>query len=207
MASSTTYAALPYPALSDTPNVPSDMQALATRLDTVLSNLVGGGSTIPGTALNLSQVPGQISTLNNRPIVQQAYVAQRTSTMTLPSATFSDQTVQTLTVPSQTWLRLLVVYMSSTWGWGNASTTNTLRSRLKTAGVSRTEAMQTGNNATLSAFHFETVPVGSSVTITQTVNCYQANQSGTAQTQEMDPVIYAVAIPWFGVSLTNITEI
>jgi hypothetical protein len=213
---STSYAALPYPELPASPNVPSDVQALAARVDAIMGLALGGGSTIPGGALNLSAVPAQVTalqntqntqattlaTLNARPVVQQAYYSQHITSMNVASSAFSDATVQTLSVPSQTYLRLLVVYVSSTWGWTNVTTTNALRSRIKINGTTRTEAMQNGPNVTLSAFCFETVAAGATTSIVQTINCYQANQSSTAQTQEMSPIIYALLLPWFGSALT-----
>jgi hypothetical protein len=197
------------------------MQSMASRLDAILSLALGGGSTIPGTSLSLSSVPAQISTLNNtqstqgttlntlntRPINQQVYYGQRTTPMSIASGTFADQTVQTLVVPTRTWDRLLIVYMASTWGWSTATTTNTLRSRMKIDSASRTEAMQNGPNVTLSAFFTQLLFANNTATIAQTINCYQANQSSTAQTQEMDPIIIAIAIPFFGTGFSSPVEI
>lgn len=211
---STSYAGLPYPGLPDSPNVPSDVQALADRMDTLLSLLVGGGSTIPDTALNLSNVPGQITTLNNtqssqgttlntlnnRPYIQQLYYQKHDTSDSIASSKFTDQTVQTLSISSSTpWLRLGIFYMTSCWGW-QAASTNTLRSKLLINGTERTEVMQSGTNVTLSAWYAMQIAAGATATVTQTINCYHANQTLSAVTQEISPLIIAVLIPWYGVA-------
>lgn len=213
---STTYASIPYPDLPASPNVPADVQALATRVDTILSLALGGGSTIPGGALSLSTVPSQITTLTNtqnsqattlnalntRPYVQEAYNTPHTSGQQIQSTQSSDTTIQTLSVPTATYMRLMIVYMSSLWAWTNNTTTNSLRSKLRVNGTDRIEVVQAGPSVTLSAFHFETVAPGAATTLTQTIGCYNANQSSTAQTRDMSPIIYALLLPWFNSAIT-----
>lgn len=212
----TSYASIPYPEQSSLPNVPADVQALATRIDTILSLALGGGATIPGGALNLSTLPGQIgsiqstqntqaasiSTLTGRPTIQQAYIGQQGNFQEVAGSRYSDQTVQSLTVPSQTYTRLLLCYATSMWGWNNIS--NSLRSRLIYNGTVRTQAIGYGPNQTLSCFFAQTIAAGASSTITQTISVYDTTSSSTtAQTQEISPIIYAVALPWFGTTLTH----
>lgn len=212
----TSYAAIPYPELPSDPNVPADVQALAGRMDTILSLALGGGATIPGSALNLSAVPAQITTLNNtqssqggtlntlttRPYVQQGYYAQRTSVQAIGSLQAADVTVQTLSIPSQTYARALIVYMTSTWSWDQTETTNTLRSRMRVNGVDRTQVVQSGESVSLSAWHFETVAAGATTTVNQAINCTIANQTGqSATTTGQWPLIYALLFPWYGTAV------
>lgn len=213
----TSYASIPYPELPNSPNVPSDTQAVAARMDAILSLALGGGTTIPGTALNLSAVPGQITTLQNtqntqattlntlntRPYVQQAYIAQPTVFQWVLGNKFTDQTVQTLSIPSQTYTRLLVCYATSCWGW-STSMVNSLRSRLKYNGAERVQTIQSGLNQTLNLFFMQTVAAGVTSTITQTISVYTTASSSTqAETQEFEPLIYALLLPWFGSTLTH----
>lgn len=198
MGSTTSYAALPYPALADSPNVPADVQALASRLDTILSLAIGGGSTIPGTALNLSQVPGQISTLNARPVTQQAYVA-RTSpprTQTTNEAQ-QEHTVQTLTIPAQSYLRMMLVYATSEWEF-ISSTGDYLSSRLVIDGTQGATTFHFGKTAALHLFALRTVAANASCALTQTIEADQTTASQQTASLEGDAVMYALMIPWFG---------
>lgn len=198
MSSTTPYAAIPYPGLADTPNVPADMQAMASRLDAILSLAIGGGSTIPGTSLSLSSVPGQIATLNARPVTQQAYVARASAGMQIASNNPSELTVQTLTIPSQTYLRFVFGLASSTWNFlTSTATTDTLGSRLIMGGTSGFSAGGTSPTLSLPVFTMQTLAAGSSLTLTQTVSANQLGSSPHTATLSQ-ATVYALCIPWFG---------
>ncbi|MBD0734051.1 hypothetical protein [Streptomyces sp. CBMA29] len=199
---STSYAGIPYPELPNTPNVPADMQALAARLDTVLSSLIGGG-TLPGTPLNLGQVPGQISTLNARPVVQQAFVARRSDAYTITSnQNQTERTLQTLTIASQPYLRMMLVYAASSFDYLTA-TTDYLSSRILIGGQEGASAAMSGRTAAFSSFCMQTLASGTGVTLSQTVQADATTATNHTATLEKPAVLYALLLPWFGTAFAG----
>lgn len=193
---------------------------MASRLDTILSLALGGGSTIPGGALNLSTVPGQIttltntqntqattiSTLNNRPYQSQAYYQQRVVYPTIAYNQYGLQTINTLTVPSQSYARLMLTFTQQRWRWDTTVFTNgprrTLNTGLYVDGALANTAEQSGDGVTMTCFGVCSVAAGHTSVVSTTVQVMQNYNGGTASASPTQrPVVYAVLIPWFGAAL------
>ncbi|MEW1922249.1 hypothetical protein [Streptomyces sp. NPDC088360] len=220
---STPWGKIPIPTEGKIPDVPVDLAAVADPIDTLLKNVIGGATAPSGPlsptlteasasigSLNATQssqqsaittMQGQISALSASP---WAVGTARTSLFSLAGNVRTPTLVLSYQVPSFTQRRLLLAYANISVGWMD-TTTAAVRARLQlradgaTAYVDRNQHIQTGTDQSHSMFFIETIEAGKSVRVGLAVDIYgSATSSKTIQTQEVDPRIYMVALPWTG---------
>ncbi|WP_369042247.1 hypothetical protein [Streptomyces sp. Midd1] len=218
---STPWAKLPIPSEGKVPDVPVDLAALADPLDTLLKNVVGGASAPTGPlsptlvdasasigSLNatVSTQQGQITTLQGQiaalGAAPWAVATSRVTSFTLAGNVRTPTLVHSYQVPSFTQRRLLVVWGNICTGWGD-STTAAVRARLQlradgaTTYVDRNQHIQTGTDQSHSLYFIETVEAGKSVRVGLSLDIYgTATSSKVLNTQEVDPRLYILALPW-----------
>ncbi|WP_329271926.1 hypothetical protein [Streptomyces sp. NBC_01451] len=221
---STPWAHLPIPSEGKLPDVPVDLAALADPIDTLLKNVVGGTSAPTGPltptlidasasigSLNATQSTqqGQITTLQGQVAALSAQPwaigTARTTGFSLAGNVRTPTLVHSYQVPSFTQRRLLLVYGNLCLGWTDGTTTAAVRVRLQlradgaTTYVDRNQHVQTGVDQAHSVFFTETVEAGKSVRIGLAADVYgTATSSKSFETQEIDPRLYIVALPWSG---------
>ncbi|MFE2539035.1 hypothetical protein [Actinacidiphila glaucinigra] len=220
---STPWAKLPVPSEGKIPDVPVDLASLADPIDTLLKNVIGG-ATAPAGPLSptLIEASASIGSLNSTQSQQQADITtmqgqiaalstapwavatSRTSAFSLAGNVKTPTLVHSYQVPAFTGRRLLIVWANLCVGWTD-TTTAAVRARLQlradgsTIYTDRNQHVQTGTEQAHSLYFIETVEAGKSVRIGLAVDIYGAATSAkVVQTQEVDPRIYIVALPWSG---------
>ena len=220
---STPWAKLPIPSEGKIPDVPVDLASLADPIDTLLKNVVGGAAAPTGPlSPSLIEASASIGSLNSTQSAQQADITtmqgqiaalsaapwavatSRTSAFSLAGNVKTPTLVHSYQVPAFTQRRLLIVWANLCVGWTD-TTTAAVRARLQlradggTTYTDRNQHVQTGTEQAHSLYFIETVEAGKSVRIGLAVDIYGAATSAkTVQTQEVDPRIYIVALPWSG---------
>ncbi|MFF8283330.1 hypothetical protein ACF06W_11475 [Streptomyces albus] len=203
--------------------MPVDLAAIADPIDTLLQNVIGG-ATAPSGPLspNLIEASASIGSLNSTQSAQQqaistmqgqisalsatpwAVATARTSAFSLAGNVRTPTLVHSYQVPAFTQRRLLIVFGALCMAWSD-STTAAVRARLQlradgaTSYVDRNVHIQTGNEQAHTLYFIETVEAGKSVRIGLSADVYGAATSkSTVRTQEVDPRLYIVALPWAG---------
>lgn len=218
---STPWAHLPIPSEGKLPDVPVDLAALADPIDTLLKNVIGGSSAPTGPltptlidasasigSLNATQSTqqGQITTLQGQiaalSAAPWAVATSRASSFTMAGNVKTPQLVHSYQVPSFTQRRLLMVWGNICVGWSDATTTP-IRARLQlradgaTTYVDRNQHIAYGTDQSHSMYFIETVEAGKSVRIGLALDVYgTATSSKIVNTQEVDPRLYILALPW-----------
>ncbi|WP_328749321.1 MULTISPECIES: hypothetical protein [unclassified Streptomyces] len=219
----TPWGKIPIPTEGKVPDVPVDLAAVADPIDTLLKNVIGGAVAPTGPlsptlieasasigSLNATQssqqsaittMQGQITALSAAP---WAVGTARTSLFSLAGNVKTPTLVHSYQVPSFTQRRLLIAWANICVGWSD-TTTAAVRARLQlradgaTTYVDRNQHISTGTDQTHSMFFIETVEAGKSVRVGLAVDIYGAATSAKSiQTQEIDPRMYLIALPWSG---------
>jgi hypothetical protein len=145
----TPFAGLPQPAEGDLPDVPHDIGALATRVDTVLAllcqNTSGSPATMPTTAQNLlgvgpsisslqstqstqagqiTTLQGQVSTLqtNTAILANTPQVKQHQPSSSVTVASTGIINVDNVTLPTASYKRLMICNITVQAGWTDYAT-------------------------------------------------------------------------------------
>ncbi|MEU9050148.1 hypothetical protein AB0D37_07045 [Streptomyces sp. NPDC048384] len=218
---STPWGSFPIPTEGKIPDVPVDLAAVADPIDTLLKNVIGGAVAPTGPlSPTLIEASASIGSLNSTQSTQQSQITTmqgqitalsaapwavstaRTSSFSLAGNVRTPTLVHSYQVPSFTQRRLLLVYANISVGWSD-TTTAAVRGRLQlradgaTTYVDRNQHISTGTDQTHSMYFIETVEAGKSVRIGLALDVYgTATSSKVIQTQEVDPRIYIVALPW-----------
>ncbi|MFD9815143.1 hypothetical protein [Streptomyces sp. NPDC059080] len=223
---STPWGKIPIPTEGKVPDVPVDLAAVADPIDTLLKNMIGG-ATAPSGPLSptLIEASASIGSLNSTQSTQQSQIntmqgqigalsaapwavaTARTSNFTLSGNVRTPTLVHSYQVPSFTQRRLLVAFGNLCVAWSD-STTASVRARLQlradgaTAYVDRNQHIQTGNEQAHTLCFIETVEAGKSIRVGLSVDVYGAATSkSTLMTQEVDPRLYLIALPWSGAAV------
>ncbi|MEV8601817.1 hypothetical protein AB0465_18285 [Streptomyces griseoviridis] len=228
----TPWGKIPIPTEGKIPDVPVDLAAVADPIDTLLKNVIGGAVAPSGPlsptlieasasigSLNATQssqqsaittMQGQITALSAAP---WAVATSRTSLFSLAGNVKTPTLVHSYQVPSFTQRRLLIAWAGISVGWTD-TTTAAVRARLQlradgaTTYVDRNQHISTGTDQTHTLFFIETVEAGKSVRVGLSVEIYGAATSAKAiQTQEVDPRMYLIALPWSGATVPYLPTI
>ncbi|WP_411087799.1 hypothetical protein [Streptomyces sp. 061-3] len=223
---STPWGKIPIPSEGKTPDVPVDLASVADPLDTLLKNVIGGTVAPTGPiSPTLIEASASIGSLNSTQSAQQADITtmqgqisalsaapwaagtSRTSLFTLAGNVKTPTLVHSYQVPPFTQRRLLIAWANISVGWTDG-TTAAVRARLQLRGdgattyVDRNQHIQTGTDQSHTMFFVETVEAGKSVRVGLAVDIYGTATSAKAiQTQEVDPRIYMIALPWTGATV------
>lgn len=223
---STPWGKIPIPTEGKVPDVPVDLAAVADPIDTLLKNVIGG-ATAPSGPLSptLIEASASIGNLNSTQSSQQAAITTmqgqiaalsaapwaigtaRTSLFSLAGNVKTPTLVHSYQVPAFTQRRLLIAWANIAVGWTD-TTTSAVRARLQLRAdgastyVDRNQHIQTGTDQSHTLFFVETVEAGQSVRVGLSVDIYGAATSSKAiQTQEVDPRMYLIALPWTGATV------
>lgn len=228
----TPWGKIPIPTEGKIPDVPVDLAAVADPIDTLLKNVIGGAVAPTGPlsptlieasasigSLNATQssqqsaittMQGQITALSAAP---WAVATSRTSLFSLAGNVKTPTLVHSYQVPSFTQRRLLIAWANILVGWTD-TTTAAVRARLQlradgaTTYVDRNQHIDTGTDQSHTMFFIETVEAGKSVRVGLSVDIYGAATSAKAiQTQEVDPRMYLIALPWSGATVPYLPTI
>ncbi|MFJ4686484.1 hypothetical protein [Streptomyces sp. NPDC088789] len=228
----TPWGKIPIPTEGKIPDVPVDLAAVADPIDTLLKNVIGGAVAPTGPlsptlieasasigSLNATQssqqsaittMQGQITALSAAP---WAVATSRTSLFSLAGNVKTPTLVHSYQVPSFTQRRLLIAWANILVGWTD-TTTAAVRARLQlradgaTTYVDRNQHIDTGTDQSHSMFFIETVEAGKSVRVGLAVDIYGAATSAKSiQTQEIDPRMYLIALPWSGATVPYLPTI
>lgn len=228
----TPWGKIPIPTEGKIPDVPVDLAAVADPIDTLLKNVIGGSVAPTGPlsptlieasasigSLNATQssqqsaittMQGQITALSAAP---WAVATSRTSLFSLAGNVKTPTLVHSYQVPSFTQRRLLIAWANILVGWTD-TTTAAVRARLQlradgaTTYVDRNQHIDTGTDQSHTMFFIETVEAGKSVRVGLSVDIYGAATSAKAiQTQEVDPRMYLIALPWSGATVPYLPTI
>ncbi|MGW1180157.1 hypothetical protein [Streptomyces drozdowiczii] len=229
---STPWGKIPIPTEGKIPDVPVDLAAVADPIDTLLKNVIGGATAPTGPlspslieasasigSLNATQssqqaaittMQGQITALSAAP---WAVATARTTLFALAGNVKTPTLVHSYQVPAFTQRRLLIAWANISVGWTD-TTTAAVRIRLQlradgaTTYVDRNQHIQTGTDQSHSLFFIETVEAGKSVRVGLSADIYGAAASKSAiQTQEVDPRMYLIALPWTGATVPYLPTI
>jgi hypothetical protein len=206
-----------------------DLAAIADPIDTLLRNVIGGATAPTGPlSPTLTEASASIGGLNSTQSSQQAAITtmqgqiaalsaapwavgtSRTSAFSLAGNVKTPTLVHSYQVPAFTQRRLLIAWANIAVGWKD-STTSAVRARLQVQAdgastyVDRNQHIQTGVEQSHTLFFTETVEAGKSVRVGLSIDVYgAATSSKTVQTQEVDPRIYLIALPWSGSAVSSL---
>lgn len=223
----TPWGGLPTPLPSAIPDVPVDLWKLASGLDTLLKNVIGG-TTAPSGPLSptliqasasigslntsITNLTGRVDTLNTRvdnlATPQTGAGAERRPwNFSIWATTTTYEAMHTATVPARNYPCLMIAYFCSLWYWpGQAANQNwTLNSQLavKVDGQSsytpRMEAAGAGFHQTLTGLYMEKIPTGKGVSLRHDIRCVPGGPGGIqANTGGFCPYIYTIMLPYTG---------
>ncbi|MEV7902157.1 hypothetical protein [Streptomyces anulatus] len=156
--------------------------------------------------MELATIKDQLAKLSATP---WASATARTTDLSISGTTRTPTQVHSMTIPASPQRRLLMVHTTMCFGWTNNSTTTQARSRLQLRAdgsatyVDRNLSITSGVDQTMTLSFVETVEAGKSPSVRLTVEVYgrSAAASDTFTTQQPNPRIYAVALPWTGLTV------
>ncbi|MFE4527117.1 hypothetical protein ACFRMO_07955 [Streptomyces anulatus] len=225
---STPWAKFPIPSSGKVPDVPVDLAAVVDPIDTLLKNVIGGATAPTGPlSPTITEASASIGSLNATQSSQQTDIAQikdqiarlsavpwasataRTTTLSITGTTRTPTQVHSMTIPSAPQRRLLMVHTTMSVGWTDNATTTQARARLQLRAdgsatyTDRNISITSGVDQTATLSFVETVEAGKSPSVRLTLEVYgqSASSSRILATQSPDPRIYAVALPWSGLTV------
>ncbi|MFE5853197.1 hypothetical protein ACFQ61_08245 [Streptomyces sp. NPDC056500] len=227
---STPWGSFPIPSAGKVPDVPVDLAAVVDPIDTLLKNVIGGMVAPTGPlsptlleasasigSLNATQssqqsvittMQGQITALSAAP---HAVATPRTTLYSLAGNVRTPNLVHSYQLPTFAQTRLLIIHATMALGWTDGTTTASVRGRLmiRNNGASiytdRVQDFGYGTDQTLSMTHIETLTAGHSIRLGLFCDIFgAAAATKSVESQEFDPRIYAIALPWTGPAVAPI---